>query len=156
MQPPCIRVEQRSAGAAGAAALAEALKNNASLTRLDLAACKLRADGVEALCAGLRSNTGLKALRLARNTLGDKGASAVARALPSLALHSLDLDHNAIRQAGAAAVARACAQATVRSPRWRVHRLAYLASVGNQDGAHLLGRRRDRAATLRQAPARRR
>merc|ERR1719399_1748155 len=66
---------------AGATALAEALKANTSLTKLDLRAAKLSAPGAVALAGAVEVNTALLDVSLQGNALGDEGTCALADAL---------------------------------------------------------------------------
>ena len=68
-------------GAAGAAGLAEALRQNSSLTELDLSRNIIGDAGVAGLAEALKQNSSLKELDLSRNIIGDAGAAGLAEAL---------------------------------------------------------------------------
>ena len=65
----------------GAAALAEALKENQSLQELRLRDNKISDEGAKALAKELKVNTALQKLYLESNNISDKGAKALAEAL---------------------------------------------------------------------------
>ena len=65
-------------GAEGAQSLAAALDNNATLTRLDLGDNNIGAEGARALAAALRNNATLTSLGLFKNNIGAEGARALA------------------------------------------------------------------------------
>ena len=70
-----------SSGDAGAAAIAEALKTNTTLERLELSGNAVDADGAAALADALASSTSLKILNLSDNYIGAAGALSLASAL---------------------------------------------------------------------------
>ena len=94
--------------AAGAAALAEALKTNTTLTKLDLSNNNLNAAGAAALAEALKTDTTLTKLDLSNNNLNAAAGAALAEALKTnTALTKLYLDNNNLNAAGAAALAEA-------------------------------------------------
>eukprot|EP00752_Nemacystus_decipiens_P011212 g9963.t1 len=98
-------------GAAGARALASALKKDRSLQVLDLTRCKIGDEGARCLADALRSNSSLRELRLGYNDISADGASALASLLHagSSALDSLELQGNHVGDAGATALANGLA-----------------------------------------------
>ena len=94
--------------AAGAAALAEALKTNTTLTLLDLTGNDLNAAGAAALAEALKTNTTLTVLDLTGNDLNAAGAAALAEALKTnTTLTELYLSGNNLNAAGSAVLAEA-------------------------------------------------
>ena len=77
----------RSLGSADAIILAAALKQNTSLTVLDLPYNKIKVEGAKAIAAAITPtatgfyNTSLTSLNLIGNTIGPEGAAALAAAL---------------------------------------------------------------------------
>ncbi|RMX59386.1 hypothetical protein pdam_00016382 [Pocillopora damicornis] len=89
----------------GAAALGECLKYNTSLTWLDLNTNEIGDDGAAALGEGLKYNTSLTTLNLYGNKIGDDGAAALGESLKyNKSLTTLYLDRNKIGHDGAAAL----------------------------------------------------
>lgn len=79
----------------GAIALAEALKENKSLTKLDLSLCEIEDEGAIALARALEENKSLTKLDLSHCEIGDEGAKAIAEALEeNSSLRELDLSCN--------------------------------------------------------------
>ena len=68
-------------GDAGAAAIGEALKFNAVLTKLDIGYNRIGDEGAAAIGEGLKCNAVLKELRLFNNQIGNTGAAALADSL---------------------------------------------------------------------------
>lgn len=68
-------------GDEGAAALAEALKNNTNLQSIELGNSNIGPDGAVALANALTKSSGLKTLYLRGNKIGDEGSEALAEAL---------------------------------------------------------------------------
>jgi len=100
----CIRY----IGDAGAAAIAEALKVNKSLTALDLWDNNFSDAGAAALAEALKVNKSLAVLHLYNNSIGDAGAGALMEALKaSKSLTKLYICQNSIGAAGAAGLAEA-------------------------------------------------
>ena len=94
-------------------ALAEALKQNTSLTQLDLSYNDISAQGVAALAEALKHNTSLTQLDLSDNDISDQGAADLAEALKqNTSLTQLDLTDNDISAQGAAELAEALKQNT--------------------------------------------
>jgi len=80
-----------SIGAEGAAALAEAVKSNSTLTTLSLAHNSFGAEGAAALAEALRSNFTLTTLYLGSNHIGKKEKAwlrSVSAPLPGQTCHS--------------------------------------------------------------------
>ena len=95
-------------GAAGAVALAEALKTNQTLTWVDLFSNEIGNAGATALAEALKTNPGLSSINLGHNGIGNAGAAALAEALKTnQTLTSISLGGNQIDAAGAAALAEA-------------------------------------------------
>ncbi|XP_078381247.1 NLR family CARD domain-containing protein 4-like [Oculina patagonica] len=95
-------------GDVGAAGLAEALQNNKNLTELDLSYNYIGDHGATGLAAPLQKNTGLTGLSLFHNYIGDQGAVGLAEALKkNTSLTELDLSENNIWDEGAAGLAEA-------------------------------------------------
>ncbi|KAI9029516.1 kinase-like domain-containing protein [Hyaloraphidium curvatum] len=95
-----------SLGDMEAIALAEALKEHASITALKLRNNSIGDDGVRALAEALKGNSALDTLDLSNNHIGNEGARALAEALKAnLALTNLDLHRNSIGDDGARALA---------------------------------------------------
>ena len=92
----------------GAAAIAEALKNNTVLTFLNLDTNNIEDSGAAAISEALKANTALTWLYLRNNMIGDSGAAAIAEALKTnTALTRLWLQNSTIGDSGAAAIAEA-------------------------------------------------
>ncbi|KAL1520434.1 hypothetical protein AB1Y20_022017 [Prymnesium parvum] len=95
-------------GAEGAAHIAEALKTNTTLTSLHLYGNKIEAEGAAHIAEALKTNATLTSLHLYGNNIGAEGAAHVAEALKTNAtLTSLDLGWNKIGAEGAAHIAEA-------------------------------------------------
>jgi Ran GTPase-activating protein (RanGAP) involved in mRNA processing and transport len=93
-------------GAAGAQAIAEALKFNTSLTKLCLDRNQIGAVGAQAIAEALKVNASLTELELDSNHIGDAGAQAIAEALKfNTSLTELYLLNNQIGADGAQAIA---------------------------------------------------
>lgn len=102
-------------GAAGAAAVGEALRGNSTLTLLDAQQCGLCAEGVHALVtpAVEAANPTLRSLRVSGNECGEAGAVAFARLLrPPRRLQELALGGSAVGDAGAVAIGEALSAST--------------------------------------------
>ena len=103
-----IYVYEENIEAAGAKALAEALKTNTSVTLIDLGENKIGAAGAKALAQALKTNTSVTKIYLGKNEIGDAGAQVLAEALKiNTTLKTIDLTHNKIGTAGAQAMADA-------------------------------------------------
>ena len=103
-----LQLSKAEIGDMGAQALAEALRENSSLTKLELDANSIGDAGAQALAETLRENSSLATLRLAGNSIGDAGAQALAEALgENSSLATLELGSNGIGAAGAQALAEA-------------------------------------------------
>ena len=90
------------------ASLAEMLKSNTTLTKLNLCSADFGAAGAASLAEALKSNTTLTKLNLSVNTIYDAGAAALAEALKSnTGLTELVLHLICIGDAGAAGLAEA-------------------------------------------------
>ena len=108
LRPIKLDLSDNNLNAAGAAALAEALKTNTTLTRLRLSRNNLNAAGAAVLAEALKKNTTLTRLRLSRNNLNAPGGAALAEALKkNTTLSWLDLSNNNLNAAGGAALAEA-------------------------------------------------
>ena len=81
----------------GAADLAEALKQNTSITRFNLSYNVISDQGAAALAEALKQNTGLTQLNLSGNVISAQGAAGLAEALKqNTSLTQLDLSYNDI------------------------------------------------------------
>ncbi|KFH68943.1 hypothetical protein, variant [Podila verticillata NRRL 6337] len=90
------------------ARLAEALKNNSTLTTLDLRGNSIGDNGAQALSETLKTNSTLTTLDLRGNSIGDNGAQALSKTLKTNStLTILDLQENSIGDSGAQALAEA-------------------------------------------------
>eukprot|EP00948_MAST-09A_sp_MAST-9A-sp1_P000350 g350.t1 len=95
-------------GDQGAEAIADALKVNKTLQRLNLSSTDISYQGAEALADALKENNTLQVLNLDENSIGDQGAKALADALKeNKTLQKLDLHENGIEDQGAKALADA-------------------------------------------------
>jgi len=93
-----LRLDENSITDHGASALAESLKVNDKLMKLDLACNSIHDGGAIALGESLGTNAGLMELHLARNNITDKGASELVEGLKSnKGLMKLDLEENPIQ-----------------------------------------------------------
>ena len=93
---------------AGAAGLADALKSNKTLKELNLGSNSIRDAGAKSLADALKSNKTLTELNLGSNSIRDAGAKSLADALKSnKTLTELNLGSNSIRDAGAKSLADA-------------------------------------------------
>ncbi|MBP9694279.1 MAG: hypothetical protein KBE16_06205 [Alphaproteobacteria bacterium] len=89
-------------------AFAESLKENRTLTSLNLSSRNIGDEGARALAESLKVNGRLTSLVLYNNQIGDAGARALADALKeNRTLTSLDLSRNNIGDEGARALADA-------------------------------------------------
>ena len=86
----------------GVKAIAEALKENTSVTNLDLRYTKIGDDGAKAIAEALKKNTSVTNLDLSSNKISDEGAKAIAEALTvNTTITRLDIHKNQIGAAGA-------------------------------------------------------
>jgi hypothetical protein len=98
-----LDVSVKNIGAAGAIALAEALKVNKMVTTLDVIKNSIGHDGASALAEALKVNKTLTELYVNGNSIGDSGASALAEALKvNKTLTALDVRDNGIGADGEA------------------------------------------------------
>ncbi len=113
-------------GDAGAAALADALQVNTTLTSLHFYYNKIGSDGAVALAGALKVNKTLTTFAFELNFIGDAGGVALADALQfNTALKRLRLHGNGIEDAGMAAIANSLRGNTT---------LTSLSTDGNQFG----------------------
>ena len=130
----------------GATAIAEALRGNRVLTKLDLSYNGLNAEAGRALASALRVNAVLKTLNLMYNEIGDEGAAALASALlVNGVLTNLNLFDNSIGPTGATALADAlCVNGVLKRLDIRLNGLgdeeegAILDAVSGREGFELL------------------
>jgi len=95
-------------GSSQASAVAEALKSNTSLTFVGFRECRtVDNSGALAIADALRVNSTLRKLSFESTKVGDRGAAALAAAIPLSGLTRLDLGYCSIGNAGALAFARA-------------------------------------------------
>ena len=93
-------------GGAGAASFAEAIKVNTTLTQLDLSNDNIGDAGIASLAEAMKVNTTLTRLDLWDMNIGDAGAASLAEAMKSnTTLTQLVLSLNSIGDAGAASLA---------------------------------------------------
>lgn len=121
-----LHLEGNAIGAAGATAIATALRSNTRLQTLALALNPIGAEGARRLAAALRHNTALTVLDLSDCGVGDAGAEALGAALRgNTVLRELRLQGNGIGQRGAAAIAGALRinPAALRTLNLRLNRL---------------------------------
>ena len=138
MADPKCRLERlvlgsNNIGDAGATALAALLRDNTTLSALDLSGNGITAPGAVCLAASLTRNRTLTHINLDFNAVAPTGAAALAAALPHSGLVSLDLEWNGIKDAGATTMAFAL-HAT---PASTLHHLG-LASNGIRAGGAIL------------------
>jgi Leucine-rich repeat (LRR) protein len=87
-------------------AIAERLKNNSTVTALNLRGTDIDQKGVTSLCEALNHNSTLASLNLSSGSIDDVGASEIGRALRyNSGLVSLLLRYNSIGHTGASAIA---------------------------------------------------
>lgn len=92
----------------GGEALGEMLKDNRTLTKLDLSWNAIRLESAIALAVSLETNQTLKTLLLAYNSFGDMPSQVLGRALKlNKGLTELDLESNAINPKAATVLANA-------------------------------------------------
>ncbi len=92
-----LDLEHNQIGGEGAKEIADALKNNQSLTDLVLGHNKIGDKGAKEIADALKKNKSLTRLVLDHNQIGDEGAKEIADALKkNQSLTSLDLDFNQI------------------------------------------------------------
>ena len=77
-------------------ALSEALGRNTTLEVLCLKNCDITQQGAKNLADGLRNNSTLRRLNLDRNKIGDEGMSAISEALPHPSLVSISASNNQV------------------------------------------------------------
>jgi Ran GTPase-activating protein (RanGAP) involved in mRNA processing and transport len=91
----------------GVSFLARALKSHKFLTSLDLSFNKITDQGIEQLCMALEGYESLNKLRLDNNNIGSRGASCIARILPSMMLKELNVGFNNIKPDGISSLLQA-------------------------------------------------
>ncbi|XP_067029168.1 protein NLRC3-like isoform X2 [Acropora muricata] len=102
-----LQLSGNSIGNEGAGALAKGLKENSTLTSLNLRYNQIGYVGADALAKALEENSTLTSLDLSQNQIGDVGADALAKGLKeNSTLTLLDLSGNKIRDLGADALAK--------------------------------------------------
>jgi Leucine Rich repeat len=103
-----LNVSSNSIGDAGAAVFAEALKVNKSLAVLCLYNNSIGDAGAAAIAEALKVNNSLTTLNIHSNIIGDAGSAVLAEALKvNKSLTTLEISSNRIGDAGAAAIAEA-------------------------------------------------
>ncbi|MDB5840731.1 MAG: protein NLRC3-like [Herminiimonas sp.] len=101
--PPVVALDLsgNEIGAAGARALANAIRKNTILTEINLTNNAIRDKGTIAIASALEENQTLKKLVLNQNDISGVGAEALARGLmENDTLCELDLGNNNVRSAG--------------------------------------------------------
>lgn len=97
-----------SLGDDGACALAEGLRLNSMLKKLDIRNNEIEGRGATVLAASLRSNACLQVIELRGNRIGDEGTAAFAAMLGvNMSLQTLDLWSNRVGVVGTYALAHA-------------------------------------------------
>jgi hypothetical protein len=92
----------------GAAALADALQANTSVTSVDLGGNRIGNAGATALAESLQVNTSVTMIWLSSNQINDVGATAIADALQvNTSVTTIFLNNNQISDEGATALANA-------------------------------------------------
>ena len=108
LQLQAVNLRDKGLNAAAAAALAEAVKTNSKLTKLDLSLNKIDDAGVAALAEAISINSTLGELNLSLNQIEDCGAAALAGAIKrNSTLTVLYLSGNKIGDSGGSALAEA-------------------------------------------------
>ena len=103
-----LNLRENNICAAGASALAEALKVNKTLTKLSAYSNKIGAAGARAIAEALKVNDTLTELYVWDNNIGVRGARAIAESLMvNNTLTELEVGTNDIGAAGASAIAEA-------------------------------------------------
>ena len=103
-----VNLRDKGLNAAAAAALAEAVKTNSKLTKLDLSLNKIDDAGVAALAEAISINSTLGELNLSLNQIEDYGAAALAGAIKRNSTFTvLYLSGNKIGDSGGSALAEA-------------------------------------------------
>lgn len=111
-------LNQNQVGDLGAEALGKSLERNRHLQELHLQHAGINSVGAYKLATALKSkHQQLRSLVLSFNDIRDRGAEAIARALPkNRTLENLDLSFNVVGNDGAEALAEGlCANKTLRS-----------------------------------------
>jgi Ran GTPase-activating protein (RanGAP) involved in mRNA processing and transport len=138
--------------AEGITAIADALRVNGSLTKIDVSWNIFGPEGAKVFADALRVNGGLTALDLSNNNLKDEGVSAVCKAIQSnkeTKLASLNFKNNGIGPVGANAVAAmvavtgALTVTNLLNNGLDAEYAKMLAEVAKQKGFSLCGIRRD-------------
>jgi DNA repair exonuclease SbcCD ATPase subunit len=112
-----VCLKDNEIGAEGAAALADALKENSAVTKINLNVSQICDEGAAALAEALKLNTSVTYIDLDNNTIGDEGAAALADLLKvNTSLTAIFLDGNAVDEK---LRARVCALANERNVRFR-------------------------------------
>jgi len=97
-----IMIRNQNIGDEEVTRLADALRNNNTITQIYLDGNKITDAGASALAAALIGNNKLTHLDLKRNKIGDEGAAAIGQSLAgNHALTTLELQQNKIGDAGA-------------------------------------------------------
>ncbi len=95
-------------GVNGAIALAEALKENHSITDVDLSRNLIGVNGAIALAEAIKINKSITSISLSNNNISDEGAIALAEAIKiNKSITSISLSNNNISDEGAIALAEA-------------------------------------------------
>ena len=92
----------------GAAAISDSLKYNNSLHELDMSCNKITSEGAKKIAEAIKVNTTLKILRISSNTISDDGVAAISDGLKyNNSLQELNIRNNKITSEGAEKVAEA-------------------------------------------------
>ena len=103
-----LRCRNATINAANAVVLADVLKSNTTVTKLDLSCNFIGDSGAAGLAEALKYNTTLTVLNMSNNGIGDAGAAGFAEALKyNTTLTVLNMSNNGIGDAGAAGLAEA-------------------------------------------------
>ena len=93
-------------GVDGAKALAEAIKDNKTITKIDISCNDIKDEGSIAIAQALQTNKTITEIKLSNNNIGVRGAEAIADALKiNKIIKVLYLTNNNIQDAGAKAFA---------------------------------------------------
>lgn len=99
-----LNMSDNNIGDNGLCSLADALLHHRKLSDLELSFSKLTSVGMSTFVDSLVGYHQLRRLLLDNNKLGDGGAKALARALPEMSLHVLNVGFNEIGSEGLSAV----------------------------------------------------
>jgi Ran GTPase-activating protein (RanGAP) involved in mRNA processing and transport len=100
-----VELKNANIDAEGASALADALKANTSLTKIDIAANRIGNEGVSALADALKLNTSVTNINLGWNEIGKEGALALVDGLKvNTSVAHIDIRSNALGESNRASI----------------------------------------------------